>query len=303
MAIAIIGTGLAGLACAQRVAGAGRRVVLFDKSRGYGGRMASRRREGVAFDHGVPCFDPVAEETIATLADLPLWDSFGRVAAPRMNAFPRKIGESFESHMGARITALDPEAGILTDETGVQHSGFSAIAVAIPAPQAHELLTGQGAMFAPVAEATYAPCWTLMLGGVSGESSLPPYAVPESGPLGLILRDDAKPGHPAPHPCYVAHARRQWSRANLERDADAVAEDLCRAFAALTGLDTAPAPYRAAHRWRYAQPERVVDAPFLLDTKRRVGACGDWCGADRTGGDARAAWRSGDALAGAMLAL
>jgi len=302
MTVAVIGTGLAGLACAGVLREGGRGVVLFDKSRGYGGRMATRRREGFAFDHGLPAFDPVAAETVPALATLPEWDAWGRVAAPRMNAFPRGIGEGYESRMGARIVAVDAQTLDLTDESGARHGGFSRVVVAIPAPQAGDLLSAHGEAFAPIGAATYAPCWTLMLGGLEGETSVPDRAAQASGPLALVLRDDAKPGHPAAAPCYVAHARADWATRNLERTAEEVAGELSIAFAAITGLDPTRALYRAAHRWRYSQPERVTPVPFLMSDDGRIGACGDWCGEDRSGGDARAAWRSGEALGRAMLA-
>jgi renalase len=53
--IAIIGAGIAGLTCAQQLQQAGKQVVLIDKSRGLGGRLATRRLAGTHADHGV-CF-------------------------------------------------------------------------------------------------------------------------------------------------------------------------------------------------------------------------------------------------------
>ena len=51
--IAVIGAGLAGLTAADRLRGAGCRVVVIDKARGPGGRLATRRGEGtVRMDHG-----------------------------------------------------------------------------------------------------------------------------------------------------------------------------------------------------------------------------------------------------------
>ncbi|WP_296703062.1 NAD(P)-binding protein [Thiocapsa sp. UBA6158] len=51
--IAVIGSGMAGLACARRLTEAGHAPVVFDKGRGIGGRLATRRTpEGWQFDHG-----------------------------------------------------------------------------------------------------------------------------------------------------------------------------------------------------------------------------------------------------------
>ena len=52
--IAIIGAGIAGLACARNLAQAGVQAVVFDKGRGIGGRVATRRAGNLRFDHGAP---------------------------------------------------------------------------------------------------------------------------------------------------------------------------------------------------------------------------------------------------------
>ena len=63
--VAVIGAGIAGTACAASLQRAGLQVTLFDKSRGVGGRMATRRARWTAadgsarwaeFDHGAPHF-------------------------------------------------------------------------------------------------------------------------------------------------------------------------------------------------------------------------------------------------------
>ena len=55
--VAILGAGMAGAAAARRLAEAGLDVRVFDKGRGIGGRMATRRTEaGARFDHGAQFF-------------------------------------------------------------------------------------------------------------------------------------------------------------------------------------------------------------------------------------------------------
>jgi predicted NAD/FAD-dependent oxidoreductase len=41
--VAVIGAGIAGLACAREIARADARVTVFEKSRGLGGRLGTRR--------------------------------------------------------------------------------------------------------------------------------------------------------------------------------------------------------------------------------------------------------------------
>lgn len=56
--VAIIGAGLAGLTCAQQLHQAGYSVVIVEKSRGVGGRVATRRLHDTCADHGVRYLEP-----------------------------------------------------------------------------------------------------------------------------------------------------------------------------------------------------------------------------------------------------
>ena len=68
--IAIIGAGIAGLVCSQELQQAGYSVVVLEKSRGVGGRMATRRVSGSRADHGVRYLEP----TDQLLQQFPPWD-------------------------------------------------------------------------------------------------------------------------------------------------------------------------------------------------------------------------------------
>jgi len=90
--VGIVGAGMAGAACARTLADAGCEVQVFDKSRGAGGRMATRRASGMPeagaaqvafFDHGVPWWTAQTPEFAAFLAQA---EAAGRVQrwAPRL---------------------------------------------------------------------------------------------------------------------------------------------------------------------------------------------------------------------------
>ena len=50
--IAVVGAGIAGLACALELSRADALVTVFERSRGLGGRLGTRRQGNFAFDHG-----------------------------------------------------------------------------------------------------------------------------------------------------------------------------------------------------------------------------------------------------------
>ncbi|NIC41555.1 NAD(P)/FAD-dependent oxidoreductase [Aquabacterium sp. A08] len=71
--IAVVGAGMAGVACARTLVQAGHRVTLFEKSRGAGGRMATRRSDFGGFDHGAQFFtvrDPRFQQALDTVPGL-----------------------------------------------------------------------------------------------------------------------------------------------------------------------------------------------------------------------------------------
>jgi predicted NAD/FAD-dependent oxidoreductase len=64
----IVGAGLSGLVLARRLQAAGQKVQILEKSRGFGGRIATKRVEDVAFDTGAQ-FITVRDERFAALTD------------------------------------------------------------------------------------------------------------------------------------------------------------------------------------------------------------------------------------------
>ncbi len=54
--VAVVGAGLSGLVCARVLADHGHEVRVFDKGRGPGGRMSTRRAGPWRFDHGAQYF-------------------------------------------------------------------------------------------------------------------------------------------------------------------------------------------------------------------------------------------------------
>ncbi len=95
---AVIGGGMAGIACARTLLQAGHQVTVFEKSAGFGGRMASRQTVFGSFDHGAQYFTVRDDRFAQALATSPkvskpwsattvrVLDAFGRVAAAGLPA-------------------------------------------------------------------------------------------------------------------------------------------------------------------------------------------------------------------------
>lgn len=309
MNIAIIGAGMAGLSAARSLVEDGQDVMLFDKSRGVGGRMATRRTGAFSFDHGaqfVTARDPEFRKVLKNAGAAgytALWGEDRHVGVPGMSALPGYMSNGLTILTEAPVARLERANGhlLLRDATdaflGSDEDGFDAVILAIPAPQASAICSASGLAIDGLADIAYAPSWALMLGYEQPTGFAPTARTFDDPAVGWIARNSSKPGR-APLPeTFVVHATAEWSLDNLEWTPARVAEHLHTRFCALTGITRAPDLIRA-HRWRYAFVSRALGRPCLWDDRLKIGACGDWAIGPRV----EAAFLSGQALAAAILA-
>lgn len=291
--VAVIGAGMAGAACARWMADAGLEVQVFDKSRGVGGRMSTRRASWTAaggaeqrasFDHGAPGFTAhapdfvrfveqagrdgllsrwvprLAPHSYAPLDEPGLW-----LPTPDMPALCRALLSGLPVDTGCTVQALrhTPAGWTLESAGSTVAEGFDAVVVAIPPQQAAALLRPHQADWAQRAEALpMLPGWVLM--GVTDDPLPTPswdLAWPTSGPLFCAVRNDAKPGRERvpglAH--WVVHATAPWSQTHLESTAADVQAALQAALSAWLGHSLAW-HHAAVHRWRYASVPRATRA-------------------------------------------
>ena len=313
MRIAVIGAGLAGLACAGALQAGGVAVTLFDKGRGAGGRLSTRRLDTPAgqasFDHGAQYFtatDPAFQAEIERWSVLGLaarWPAAGAeawVGTPTMNAPARWLASKLDVHASSPVTAFHrtdaPDAAWWVSIEAGERGPFDAVVVALPAEQAATLLQPWDAGFASLAQATRSrSCWTVM---AAYGARLPavPDVLKHQGPIGWAARNSAKPGRTGPE-SWVIQAEPDWSDTHLEDPAETVLAKLLAAFAQAAGVDL-PIPLVAvAHRWRYARSGNA-DEGSLWNAPLGLGVCGDWLLGPRV----ECAWLSGVRLAASMMA-
>ncbi len=306
--VAVIGAGMAGLSCAAALSAAGLSVVVYEKSRGVGGRMSTRRGEGWQCDHGAPSFSATdarfGAEVRRWLKDGSVTrlqhDGDGEdavyVGSPKMNAPLRSIGSSLNIRTRQRVTGIATGTNgwrLTTDADLV--ADHSEIIAAIPPAQASPLLAAAAPTLAQLAgEVSMDPAWVVMaqFQHGSGQRLVAPSLI--GGSIARVVHDANKPGRDGLD-CWLLIADSRWSQAHLEADADWVCAQLVGDFRRAG----APRPSSSvAHRWRYALASSPLRQGCRWDAQSRIGLCGDWL-AD---GTVEGAWLSGQALAERILA-
>lgn len=323
--VAIVGAGIAGLCCARELQSAGLSVVVFDKSRGVGGRVATRRGdEGAVFDHGAQYFtvkDSRFQQQVdewlsaGTVARWPArigtlrggnWmpaetDTSRYVGVPAMTTIAKHIASDLEIHFQTPIQSIsnvNSRWQLVSDHERI-FGPFDAILSTAPAPQSKSILGEYAKQFAGIERVEISPCWALML--ILAE----PLAVPmdgafvEDSPLSWIARNSSKPGRARVPECWVLHAGPAWSQAHLEEAAESVADKLLAEFWSALGTEAVPHLAAHAHRWRYALPTETLAERCLYNCELQLGVGGDWCGGPRVEG----AYLSGLSLAETVLDL
>lgn len=304
--VAIVGAGIAGARCAALLRAGGRSAVIFEKSRGVGGRLAVRRvGNAYAFDHGAPFVSARGEDFRTFLHGLvqsgaaeffsprpmkPEQPFF--VGAPGMNAIVKALAADAPLRTGVEVVSLDRARGGWRMRAGETDLGvFPIVVLAAPAPQSAALAAAPE-LRARIETADMIPCWTVMAAFDGAVAPSTDILEPQSGPLALALRNSAKPGRTGAGDSWVLHARADWAQARLEADKSAVVDALIKAFAREAGGISDPV-HVDAHRWRYARASRAVSAPFLRSKDGTLYAAGDWL----IGSTAEDAFDSGGAAA------
>ncbi len=309
MKIAIIGAGMAGLSCADALTDAGHEVSLFDKGRGPGGRMSTRRAETPAgqasFDHGAQYFTVRDRGFKPVVAD---WSKRGVAArwleagsdtwvgVPTMSNVIKHMASLHDVEFGFLVKALMREdcKWRLVGEPGMRGL-FDAVVVALPAEQAASILSLHDFTMARSALlARSQPCWTAMF---TFASAVPhkDNILKDVGPIVWAARNNAKPGRAALE-CWVVQANATWSSNHLEESPDLIVGALKHELENAIGSPLPETVYSAAHRWRYALSSGMALGSLWNDDVR-LGVCGDWLLGPRV----ECAWLSGQALAQQMI--
>jgi renalase len=333
--VVIVGAGLAGSICAKKLAEKGYKILVLEKSRGVGGRAATRRIEGWVVDHGLQYLkiQPEPEPELAVLLKqlcdrqiIELWHgnvyelntekslqatppAIRYIAPEGMTAIAKFLCQDLPVWQQCLVKAIAPEenkqwrVSYESVDGNLNSIQAKAIVITMPAPQAVPILQSSGSIPADflfqITTVEYSPCIAVMAEySQDRDRDLPPWQavkIIDDPDLAWIALDSKKRKTPK-QPIFVLHSTAQFARDYFDRqDFNSVAQNLLSSAAKLL-LPWLDRPEKfQVHRWRYALTTNALSVPYL-STREPLPLVG--CG-DWCGGKfAESAFSSG--MAGAI---
>jgi predicted NAD/FAD-dependent oxidoreductase len=300
--IAVIGGGIAGIVVARRL-GAAAETTVFEKSRGFGGRVATRYAGEFEFDHGAQFFTartPGFQRFLQPLIDKGIvanwnarfveidrdrvlnerqWndDVPHRVGVPRMNEIARFLSRDLDVELDTAITSIHQEGGCWTliDNANNAFEGYDWVVLTAPAPQTALLAADNPKLKSLCDERELLGCFSLMLGFEAPLELSWEAAVVQNSDVSWMSVNSSKPGRKSPF-TLVVHSTNEWASTHIDEDTDRVREHLLGEASVACGMDLLDTPYCELHRWRYANIGKQSGPTCFIDDETRLAACGDW---------------------------
>lgn len=318
----IVGAGIAGLLAAQRLREYHIDVTLLEKSRGYGGRMASKKKGEAIFDIGAQfmttrdrVFRERVEKWLSNKEVLPWYrgplGNMRYVGSDGIDTPTRRIGADLNVRLSERVTRLERTgngwkvyAVPYGSETEKSYEADWLI-LTPPVPQSLDLIFDSGLEIDydeedELRKIDYLRCITVcaILNGPAG--------LPNPGGMDLnheslrwISDNSSKKVSPVPGSLTI-HTSTRFAQAYWDAPQEKKIQAVLEAAQPFLKADVVEA---FTHRWRYSEPIRIYKEkqpfrkPFFLDEKLQLGMCGDAFNGPRI----EAAALSGMELASAML--
>ena len=302
MKIAVIGAGVAGLTAGRVLAESGHEVVVFEKSKGYGGRLATRyagKDNNSKVDHGLPYIEvssPDIEPLIEELIDsgvLAPWkgpfvhcDEKGEIStvkpskkryiAPKgMNQVGKKLARMVDVRTETKVSGVThigeertkKRSWMLNFPTGFTEN-FDAVILATPSKQAYAILNTTIdevqtlKLLREVDDVEYEPSFSLMVG--YGTAEIPEWAMMtcENDVIESITNEASKRGEDS-ECSLVVHTTSEFAAKFKDSNSEEIEEIILDELTGILGGWSALPEWKQLHFWRYSKAINPLPYPFM----------------------------------------
>ena len=293
--VGIIGSGIAGLMCAQTLQSAGVSCFVLDKGRGPGGRMATRFRGDYKWDHGAQYFT-VKEDRFQSL--VAQWEALGivqpwfdlkgsrqmgdtrYVGRGGMHSIPKYLGQSLDVYQSTRVDRLFriDNTWHLEAEKGAIYRCEECVCTQ-PIPQAVQLLKDSkvwdSLKGAEALESVEYEKGLSTLVVLSGNSLIPePGCVKVKEGILTWIADNSKKGLEASPTCLTLQADPSFAKAYWDRPDSERGALMIEAASEFWSSEVEVLDFHC-HRWGYAFAKNPLNCSHYREAAKSLSVAGD----------------------------
>lgn len=289
MRVIIVGAGLSGLMAAHELVRHGHNVIMFDKGRGVGGRLATRRIDDATFDHGAQFFTVRTDEFAAHVATwlrdgvVHEWcrgfasdDGHPRYVGSRgMSSIAKYLAQDLDVRLNALVFSLTQRGDLfdVTLDDGSVHE-CDAVILTAPIPQSFSLMfSAEMDMPHELRSIDYDRTLGLLAVLDSSAHNVPmPGGIQFPDDVFSFIGDNSAKGV-SQAPALTFHANPEWSLAHFDLELEDIHAQLISAAQPWLGsariLDSQP------KKWRFATPKTTWPEPCWSTPDGRLVLAGD----------------------------
>ena len=300
--IAVIGAGLAGITIASEINGKFN-VEVFEKSRGVGGRMSTRKETPFIFDHGAQFFKIKTSDFRNFLSELftkkiiQPWkfklayfkgkhlskvklvedaDNFF-VGVPNMDSIVKYLSKSCNVILNTKIERIirENDKWNVYDHNKKVYGPYDWVILSLPAQQCKELITENTSFYCSIEKIKMKGCFSLMIG--MGESLNLEYdaAHIEKEDIAWFSINNSKPCR-MNNQCLLINSSYEYAARNLNTSKDKVLKHLLNISSRLINYNLSKSAMIKIHQWKYVEAKCYPKVNYFIDYKDKVAVCGDW---------------------------
>ena len=287
--IAIIGTGLSAIFSAIHLRkNTDLEINLFDKARGLGGRLATRRAEGGKFDHGAQYF---SIERINNLPEIQMLINEGVInniedkdiyfSPDGMTNIAKKLLIDFNIFKEHKLVSIDKENEnykLFFENGSTFNSDY--IIMSCPMPQSLEILNKSkidydNNLIKALEDLNYFPCIVVMIKSEIKLSNLDKHIGTDVDSKNISwIGDNYGKKVSSIENYYTIQCSPEFSYENFENEYDETNKKLKHEMEKIFGSNY---QILSNHKWRYSIPKNFYqgDNSLVINQKNFLGLCGD----------------------------
>ena len=281
MKIAIIGAGFSGCNLYNNLKEKYEDIIIFEKSRGVGGRLSTKYVDDKFIDHATSSLIPITDDLIMFCLDL----AKNGVVKAKYDEFIPKNGinqickflidekDLIKNTKIAKAQNIDNK-WILEDKNYNIYEGFDLLFITIPAPQILQMkIELQNDFKEKLSHIKYDSIFSLILHS-NKDIKLDKSLLYENPDIKNIINNSIKYLY-KDFSSYIIHSTKEFANCINEKSK----EEICEIFLDNFDDETKEKFERFTiipHLWKYAFAKTSLDMPYFLNEEKNLGICGDY---------------------------